>query len=129
MNERLIALPLIVKDGVGVVATDAVAGVKVPFPCLLVGASVTLDFVSGSPTAVSVDINDDTTAITGFADIALGATAALGAHIKTVHMGGTVAVPALIAADSVIGLDLKFTDGSTPKANITAILWILPSEG
>jgi len=130
MNERLIGLPFIVKDAaVGVVATDHICQHVVPFPCTVVGLSASLDVVSGTPTDVQVDFEDDGTEITGFADLVLGDATAETAQVKTTHLGGTVAVPAEVAKDSVISMDLKFTAGSTPKAGITAMLWVLPGEG
>jgi len=129
MNERLLALPFNVQDASGVSATDAAANVKVPFNVTPVGASICLDKVSGSPTDVLVDFNDDGTEIAGFGSISLGATAGAGAQVKTPHLGGAVAVPAQIAKDSVISMDLKFTDGTSPKANVTGVLWVLPGEG
>ena len=130
MNEGLIGLPFIVKDAaIGTVATDHICQHVVPFPCTVVGLSVSLDVVSGTPTDTLLDFEDDGTEITGFADVSCGDTSLDTAQVKTPHLGGAVDVPAQIAADSVISMDLKFSAGSTPKAGVTAMLWVLKGEG
>lgn len=121
MDERLIAITLY---KAAVAATDAVSGVEIPFDATIVGASFSLDVVTGTPTSVDIDINDDGTAITGYAAVNCGATAGVITVKKSTHFGGTVAVQR-IAAGSEIDFDIAFTAGSTPTAGLTIVLYLL----
>lgn len=106
-------------------AGDVVAGFEIPVGAKLVGLSGSLDAVTGSPSAVTIDVNDDGAGITGFTAVGLGATAGVCTQVKTTHLGGAVAVPAEIAAGSEIDIDVNITGGSTPTAGVTVVLWFL----
>jgi len=121
MSERLVAIGLKVATQA---AGNALATVKLPFKAMLVGMSGALDAVTGSPTAVTVDVNDDGAAITGFTAVALGTTAGAAETVKTTHLGGTVA-PVEIAADSEVDVDVNISGGSSPTAGATVVLFLL----
>lgn len=106
-------------------AKNLACGLKTSEDYVLVGLSAYLATVTGTPTAAQIDVNDDGVEITGFGTIGLGATAGVGTVVETVHFGGAVDVPAVIAAGSEIEIDLKFSGGTSPTAEIDIILWVL----
>lgn len=110
------------------VAKNLACGLVTPVDLVLVGLGAYLATVTGTPTAVQIDVNDDGTEITGFGTIGLGATAGVGTQVKTPHLGGAVALPAVIAAGSEIEIDLKFSAGTSPTAEVDIVLWVLPGK-
>jgi len=83
--------------------------------------SVCAQSFTGTPTAFTVDINDDGTAIDTITASTAG-TPGTGAPTKAEQREATNQ----IAGDSVISLDFNFTGGSTPAANdVTILLWFL----
>ena len=121
MKERLVAVSLCTAKAV---AGTVVRTVKLPFDAILVGASMALDAVSGSPTGCTIDVNDDGSAPTGFSAVAIGTTAGAGTTVKTTELGGSVA-PVRIAADSEVDIDVNLAGGSSPEAAVTVVLWLL----
>ena len=83
MKERLVAVSLCTAKAV---AGTVVRTVKLPFDAILVGASMALDAVSGSPTGCTIDVNDDGSAPTGFSAVAIGTTAGAGTTVKTTEL-------------------------------------------
>lgn len=122
MNERLICLAIPIQA----VASGAGKAHAYVLPdCLLVGADAVCDATTGSPTGATLDVQDDETDVTGFAGIDVGVTAGAGATVLTTHLGGSVAVPAEIAAGSVIDIDVNLTGGTSPTFTGSIRLWLL----
>jgi hypothetical protein len=96
MNERLAIIPLRL-TGQG--DADGVAGIYVPRDFLLTQVSVFVS-IAGTPSAATIDIQDDGTDILTAQDIT-------GNGLKNVT--GTN-----IAGGSVLEIDLNLTGGSTP---------------
>lgn len=125
MNERLMCIPLTYGDVAGGGDADVVAGFEAPVDMILVGASLSLDMVSGSPDGITLDFNDDDAAISSdYTAVSVGTTAGVVTQVKSTHFGGTIA-PVRIAAGSEVDMDINIAGGSTPKARITALLWVL----
>jgi hypothetical protein len=109
-------------------AGNALCGFEALEDLTLVGASLSLDAVTGTPTAVTMDVNDDGAGIAGFTAVSVGTTAGAVTPVKTTHYGGAVAIPADIAAGSEVDVDLNFSGGSSPTAGGTVVLWVLPGK-
>jgi hypothetical protein len=93
----------------------------------LLGASYCPQSHTGTPTNSILTVQDDTVAVTGFALTVT--TAGTPTTVKTTGIGGTVALPAHIDADSVVGLKLAFTAGTSPTAvDAVVVLWIDEDE-
>jgi hypothetical protein len=106
MNERLIPISLAFQ---GETDADGVMGAYVPqdFRLIKVSHFVT---ATGTPTAITIDIQDDTADVETAMDISSAGITAL-------------TTPAEIAADSVIEIDLNTTGGTTPTATGEIVLW------
>lgn len=110
MNERLIPFASFVLDQAGESAGSAVGGYEyVPKPMLLTHISNGLT-ISGTPSASTIDVQDDASDIETARSIA---TAALV----------TLTTPVRIAAGSKMSVDLNFTGGTAPKAKGKITLW------
>ncbi len=105
-------------------AANGVHSVKLPRGATLVGVSLGVEALTGTPTNIKVDVNDDGTEIV--AD-AVTLTAAGAGYWLTTHFGGTNA-PVAIAAGSVVTVDVKFTGGTTPTADYDVTLFLLAGE-
>lgn len=103
------------------VAANGVHGVTVPKGCTLVGVSMWVEALTGSPTNINIDIQDDGTDIIT-AGITL--TAAGAGTWLTPTLGGTNTA-LNIASGSVVEVDVNFTAGSTPTADYDITLWLL----
>lgn len=86
----------------------------------LLGASYCPQTYTGTPTSSNIDINDDGTAIA--AAVCSVATAGTPATYKTTGLGGSVAIPAHVDADSIVAIDLNFVAGTSPTAVDGAIV-------
>lgn len=102
-------------------AANGVHTVKVPFGITLVGVTLCAEAFTGSPTGFNIDIQDDTvdviTAVTANA-------AGTPGEWKSSHLGGSNA-PVLVAAGSVVEVDVNFTGGSSPTADYDITLFAL----
>jgi hypothetical protein len=109
-------------------AGNALCGFEALEDFTLVGASFSLDAVTGSPTTVTMDVNDDGAGIAGFTAVNVGTTAGAVTPVRTTHYGGAVAIPADIAAGSEVDVDLNISGGTSPTAGGTVVLWVLPGK-
>lgn len=115
MNERLIPFASFYLEVAGVADADGVGGnTFVPEGMLLTGISHDLT-LAGTPTASSIDIQDDGTDIETGLDISTGAMSEISPAVR-------------IAAGSKMEMDLNLAGGSTPKAAGTVVLWGYVSE-
>ena len=95
----------------------------------LVGAQICAQTFTGTPTSANIDVNDDGVAIAGFTAAPSQATAGTPAIVKTTALGGAVALPAHVDADSIVAIDLNFVAGTAPTVtDFTVLLYILPDE-
>ena len=103
------------------VDTDGVIAFEALEDMTIVGVSLEASVFTGSPTAFTVDIQDDGTdciaAITA-------STALTPGTWKTPHMGGTE-TPVHIVAGSEVEVDMNLTGGSSPTAEFTLVIWYL----
>ena len=115
MNERLVKFADFYLEVAGVEDADGVGGkTYVPEGILYTHTSHSLT-LAGTPTARTIDIQDDGTDVVAALDISTGALSAL-------------TTPVRIAAGSLIEMDLNLAGGSTPKAAGKVALWGLVSE-
>jgi hypothetical protein len=107
-----------------IIDTDGILCFSALEEMTVVGVSLCASLFSGTPTACTIDIQDDTvdviTAVTA-------STALTPGTWKAVHMGGTNAA-VVIAAGSVVEIDLNLTAGTTPTAVIDVIIWYLAGD-
>jgi len=107
-----------------IVATNGIICFSALEEMTVVGVSLCASLFSGSPTGCTIDIQDDTadviTAITANTALTPGTW-------KSVHMGGTNAA-VVIAAGSVVEIDLNLAAGSTPTAVIDVVIWYLAGD-
>lgn len=102
-------------DADGVVDFEALEAMTI------VGVSLCATVFTGSPTAFTIDIQDDgTDAIAAIT----ASTALTPGTWKSVHMGGTNA-PVYVAAGSEVEIDLNLTGGSSPTATFTVVIYYL----
>jgi len=95
----------------------------------LVGAQICAQTFTGTPTSFNIDVNDDGVAIAGFTTAPSSPTAGTPATVKTTALGGAVALPAHVDADSIVAIDVNFVAGTTPTVtDLTVLLYILPDE-
>jgi hypothetical protein len=100
---------------------DGVHSVKVPFGITIVGVTLCAEAFTGSPTGFNIDIQDDTTdVITGVAANSAGTPG----EWKSTHLGGSNA-PVVVAAGSVVEVDVNLTAGSTPTADYDVTIYAL----
>ncbi len=115
MNERLVPFAEFYLEVAGQADADGVGGkTYVPEGVLLTGISHSLS-LTGTPTASTIDIQDDTADIVTGLDISTPAMYTLPTAVR-------------IAADSVIELDLNLAGSTTPKAAGKVVLWGYVSE-
>ena len=104
-----------------IVATDSVIDFSALEDMTIVGVSLCAEAFTGTPTACTIDIQDDGTDVIA----AITASTALPPGTwKSVHMGGTNA-PVHIVAGSEVEVDLNLTAGSTPTAAFSVVIWYL----
>lgn len=107
----------------GAQAQAAGAGVHrftAPVGLTLVNVSFGVEAITGSPTNVNLDVQDDTTdVITGITRTAAGVEA-----WTSTHFGGEED-PIAIAAGSVVEIDVNFVSGSSPTADYDVVLTFL----
>jgi len=95
----------------------------------LVGAQICAQTFTGAPTSVNIDVNDDGAAIAGFTAVPSEATAGTPAITKTTGLGGSVALPAHVDADSIVAIDINFVAGTAPTVtDFCVLLYILVDE-
>ncbi len=88
------------------------------------GASLCAEALTGSPTAFTVDVQDDgTDVITALA----ASTAGTPGTWLTAALGGSE-TPVSIAAGSSVEVDVNLTAGSTPTADYTLVLFVTLDE-
>lgn len=110
MNERLVAFAEFYLEAAGIADADGVGGdTYIPKPILFTHISHSLT-LTGTPTGADIDIQDDASDIVTAMDISTAALYAL-------------ATPVVIAAGSLMELDLNLAGGSTPKAAGKVVLW------
>jgi len=115
MNERLVKFADFYLEVAGVEDADGVGGdTYVPEGILFTHISHSLT-LTGTPTASSIDIQDDGSDIVAAEDISTPGLAELSTPVR-------------IAAGSLIEMDLNLAGGSTPKAAGQVALWGLVSE-
>lgn len=102
-------------------AANGVHGFTVPYGMTLVGISMWVEAITGSPTNLTIDIQDDGTDVI---TVAFTVTAAGAAVWNSTALGGTN-TPINIARGSVVEVDLNFTGGSTPAADYDITLFYL----
>jgi hypothetical protein len=113
MNERLI--PVANFTLASQADADGVAGVYVPEAMIITHLSAFLT-IAGSPATATIDIQDDGTDVQAGIDVSSNGLTALTAPGYRV------------AADSVIEIDLNFTQGTTPTATGEIVIWGLVAE-
>ena len=124
MNERLNFINLKVPAQA---AGTALANIKLPFRATLVYASVGLTKVTGAPTAVQATVKDAGAAITMLNALALGITAGVVTEVKTKHVNGTYDAVEIPKGDT-LSVDLTFTGGTSPTAELDVTLGVLAGE-
>jgi hypothetical protein len=102
-------------DADGVIEFEALEGMTI------VGVSLCAEAFTGSPTAFTVDIQDDGSDVIA---AVTASTAGTPGTWKTPHMGGTE-TPVEIAAGSSVEVDVNLADGSTPTADFTLLIYYL----
>jgi hypothetical protein len=89
----------------------------------IVGVSVCAASFTGTPTGFNLDVNDDGAAVI----TALAAnTAGTPGEWKSSAVGGAND-PITVARGSNMTVDINFAGGTTPTADYTLVLWVLPS--
>jgi hypothetical protein len=110
MNERLIPFASFVLAAAGESAGSAVGGYEyVPKAMLLTHISNGLA-ITGTPSAATVDVQDDGVDIETARSVAAAALT-------------TLTTPVRIAAGSKMSIDLNFTGGTSPKGAGKITLW------
>jgi hypothetical protein len=100
---------------------DGVHTVKVPFGMTIVGVTLCAEAFTGSPTGFNIDIQADTNdVISGVAANSAGTPG----EWKSTHLGGSNA-PVVVAAGSVIEVDVNLTAGSSPTADYDIAVFAL----
>jgi hypothetical protein len=102
-------------DADGVIEFEALEGMTI------VGVSLCAEAFTGSPTAFTVDIQDDGSDVIA---AVTASTAGTPGTWKTPHMGGTE-TPVEIAAGSSVEVDVNLAEGSTPTADFTLLIYYL----
>jgi hypothetical protein len=102
-------------DADGVIEFEALEAMTI------VGVSLCAEAFTGSPTGFDIDIQDDGSDVIS---TVAAATAGTPGTWKTPHMGGTQ-TPVTIAAGSSVEVDVNLTDGSTPTADFTLLIYYL----
>ena len=104
-----------------IAATDSVVDFQALEDMTIVGVSFCAEALTGTPTATTIDIQDDGTDVIA---AITASTALTPGSWKSVHMGGTNA-PVHIVAGSEVEVDLNLTAGSTPTAAFSVVIWYL----
>ena len=100
---------------------NGVHTVKVPCGITIVGVTVCAEAFTGSPTGFNIDIQDDTAdVITAVAANSAGTPG----EWKSTHFGGSNA-PVVVAAGSVVEVDVNLVAGSSPTADYDVTLYAL----
>lgn len=117
-------IPYVFTESAAIAAADPVWEFKTPQGLTVVGLSLCGQAFTGSPTSWNLDIVDDGVDI--LTGKAVHATAGTPAVWKSKHFGGADD-PVYVAADSIVGVTLNVTGGSSPTiAKLAIILWALP---
>jgi len=106
------------------VAASGAIEFDVPVGMTVLGVSLCAEAFTGTPTAFTVDIQDDAT------DVITAVTASTAGTPGTWYtpcFGGTE-TPVRIAAGSDVEVDVNLTAGSTPTADFTLILYVTFDE-
>lgn len=117
MSDRLIALNF---SAQAQVAATGAHRVKVPVGMTLVGMTVGLEALTGSPTNVKFTLKQG--AVTLVDQLTLTA-AGVGEWLSS-HLGGANA-PGAIPTAATVTVDVAFTGGSSPGADYDITLWLL----
>jgi hypothetical protein len=104
---------------------DGVFEFDVPVGMTILGVSLCAEAFTGTPTAFTIDIQDDGTD-TDIAALA-ASTAGTPGTWYTPAFGGTND-PVVIAAGSDVEIDVNFTGGSSPTADFTLVLYVTLDE-
>lgn len=107
MNERLTPISFTLSSQA---AANGAAGMYVPAGMTITHVSV-FATVTGSPSAATIDVQDDGTDIITAQDISAN--------------GITALTPVSVAADSVVEIDVNFTGGTSPAVSGEITLWCL----
>jgi len=106
------------------VAANGVHEFDVPIGMTILGVSLCAEAFTGSPTAFTIDIQDDgsdvITAVTA-------STAGTPGTWLTPALGGAQ-TPVHIAAGSDVEIDVNLAEGSTPSADYTIVLYVTLDE-
>lgn len=95
---------------------------KAPVGLTLVGATVGLKALTGTPTNVQFTVKNGAATLVAAASLTL--TAAGTAEALTPHLGGSLANGDVAKGDTVT-VDVGFTGGTTPTADYDVQLWFL----
>jgi hypothetical protein len=119
MSDRLVAVNF---SNQAQVAAANVHRVKLPVSMTLVGVSLQVEGLTGSPTNVKFQFLNGATEIIAATKFTL--TAAGVAEWLTAHFAGAEEAVALGRGDT-LNVTLSFTGGSTPGADYDITLWML----
>jgi len=109
---------------VGQADADGVIEFDMPVGMTILGVSLCAEAFTGTPTAFTVDIQDDgTDVITAIA----ASTAGTPGTWLTPALGGTE-IPVHIAAGSDVEIDVNLSAGSTPTADFAVVLYVTLDE-
>lgn len=122
MNSRLLPITLALQ---GQAAADNIHGTQLPYASTLVGLSVFVGALTGSPTNVKIDIKHGATEIV--TDAVTVAAANSGAIWRTTHLAGPN-TPIPINRNTNLAIDVKFTGGTSPTVTGDVVLWVLLGE-
>ena len=103
-------------------AGTAVHRFKAPVGMTLVGVSVGLEALTGTPTNVNFAVKNGATTLVAAASLTL--TAAGVVEALAPHLGGSLANGDVAKGDTVT-VDVAFTAGTTPTADYDLQLWFL----
>lgn len=101
-------------------AANGVHRFTAPVGLTLVNVSFGVEALTGSPTNVNIDIQDDTNDVI----TAITRTSAGVAEWVSTHFGGSE-TPVAIAEGSVLEVDVNFSGGSSPTADYDVLLTFL----
>jgi len=103
---------------------DGVIEFDVPVGMTILGASLCAEAFTGTPTAFTVDIQDDGTDVIA---AITASTAGTPGTWYTPALGGSE-TPVKIAAGSDVEVDVNLTAGSSPTADFTLVLYVTLDE-
>jgi hypothetical protein len=121
MNERLVTFTFTAEAQE---AADGVHQLKCPQGLDIVYVSVVAEAFSGAPDGFSIDIQDDGADV--ITAIAANTPGTVGAWCSK-HFGGAHA-PVHLAQGSIVDIDINLSNGSSPKADYSIMIWALVGE-